>query len=168
MSFRCVTLLLTLVAIAVGTGCPDPARYPICKKDEHCNLERGEKCVDGQCQNCVSDADCVGKGELLDCREFRCQELDRLDDGGEVSCASTDDCAGGWVCIEGTCTQCTDDSQCAPSTCNMETGRCSNTGQCQSDDQCPMDEICENVQLEASQEANEKARAEDRRVQFVW
>ncbi|MCH9683712.1 MAG: hypothetical protein K0V04_19920, partial [Deltaproteobacteria bacterium] len=43
-----------------STGCKKPA-YPQCKKDKHCKQDLGETCVDGSCQNCKTDAECVGK-----------------------------------------------------------------------------------------------------------
>ncbi len=137
--------------LALGFGlaaCKKPA-YPKCKKDKHCKVDLGEKCVDGSCQNCTTDADCAGKGVNTKCAEFRCQDPSQVTSsgpgGGEIGdpCASQPDCSGGWACTEGKCAQCTDDVQCSPSTCNLDTGRCSNTGQCQTDDQCKMDEICD-------------------------
>lgn len=136
-----------LVMVLPLGGCKP--EYPKCKKDKHCKVDLGEKCVDGSCQNCATDADCVGKGNGFVCHEFRCQDPALITEGGagggEIGdpCTSQPDCTGGWACTEGKCAQCTDDIQCSPSTCNLDTGRCSNTGQCQTDDQCKMDEICD-------------------------
>ncbi len=139
---------LGLLALASGlTGCKP--EYPACRKDKHCKAELGEKCVDKTCQECKADAECAGKGAGFVCKEFRCQDPALAGKtgpgGGEIGdpCVSQPDCTGGWACNEGKCAMCTDDAQCSPSTCNVETGRCSNTGQCQTDDMCQMDEICD-------------------------
>ena len=135
--------------LTFGAGCaPD---YPACKKDKHCKAELGETCVEGTCQNCKVDADCVGKapaGAVWVCHEFRCQDPNAIGQGsgnGEMGapCQQKLDCFGGLVCNAGKCSTCTDDIQCAPSTCNMDTQRCGASGQCTTDDQCPMDEICD-------------------------
>ena len=76
-------------------------------------------------------------------------EAAKLGAGGQGSgemgspCTQTIDCVGGLVCTAGACAGCTDDIECAPSTCTIETGRCSAAGQCTTDDQCPMDQICD-------------------------
>lgn len=140
---------LGCLALAFGiAGCKAPP-YPQCKKDKHCKAELGEKCVDKQCQECAKDEECTTKGAGFVCHEFHCKDPALIDKkgpgGGEIGdpCAAQPDCTGGWACSEGKCAMCTDDAQCSPSTCNLETGRCSNTGQCQTDDQCPVDEICD-------------------------
>ncbi len=136
-------------------GCKKP-EYPACKKDKHCKVDAGEKCVDGSCQNCQTDAECVDKGPAgaaaWVCHEFRCMdpaEAAALANGaggdGELGspCAQKTDCYGGLVCSAGACAACSDDIECSPGTCELATGRCSAAGQCQTDDQCPMDEICD-------------------------
>jgi peptidoglycan-associated lipoprotein len=137
---------LGCLALAFGlTGCKAPT-YPACKKDKHCKAELGEKCVEGSCQECKTDAECAPKGPGLVCQEFHCKTpAAKGPGGGEIGdpCAAQPDCTGGWACSEGKCAMCTDDAQCSPSTCNKDTGRCSNTGQCQLDSECPMDEICD-------------------------
>jgi flagellar motor protein MotB len=139
---------LGLLALASSlTACKQ--EYPACKKDKHCKAELGEKCVDKLCQECKADAECAGKGAGFVCKEFHCLDPKLAGNtgpgGGEIGdpCVAQPDCTGGWACNEGKCAMCTDDGQCAPSTCNVETGRCSNTGQCQTDDMCQMDEICD-------------------------
>jgi peptidoglycan-associated lipoprotein len=147
---------LTTLALALllpTTGCKKPV-YPECKKDKHCKQDLGEKCVDGKCQNCAADTDCLGKGpngENWTCFEFRCvdpSEAGNLGGGALGSpCTQTLDCGGGLVCTAGKCSNCTDDIQCEGGTCNPDTGTCSNAaggGQCTTDDECAMDEICDN------------------------
>jgi peptidoglycan-associated lipoprotein len=145
-----------LMLVMPSTGCKKKP-YPQCKKDKHCKVDLGEKCVDGSCQNCKTDADCVGKGPAAGpawvCAQFRCMdpaEAAKLGTGGGSGemgspCTQTVDCVGGLVCTAGACAGCTDDIECAPATCTIETGRCSAAGQCTTDDQCPMDQICDGT-----------------------
>lgn len=148
-TIRTLVTALSLCALAAGTAACKPPPYPKCKKDKHCKADLGEKCVDGSCQNCKDDTQCADKGAANKCIEFRCQDPTKVGtgtgDGGEIGdpCTQQLDCTGGWACSAGKCAQCTDDAECSPSTCNLNTGRCSNTGQCQTDDQCKMDEICD-------------------------
>jgi hypothetical protein len=138
----CLGLILGLA------GCPPP-QYPACKKDKHCKADLGEKCVEGSCQECTKDEECAGKGAGFVCKEFHCQDPALAGktgaNGGEIGdpCASQPDCSGGWACTDGKCAMCTDDAQCSPSTCNLDTGRCSDTGQCKLDTECATEEICD-------------------------
>lgn len=148
------TALAAMMLVLPGSGCKNK-NYPQCKKDKHCKQELGETCVDGSCQNCQTDAECVGKGpqggpEWV-CHEFRCMDPSEAAAGGggggagEMGspCTQTIECVGGLVCNGGACNMCTDDIECSPSTCNFDTGRCAAAGQCTTDDECPMDEICD-------------------------
>jgi peptidoglycan-associated lipoprotein len=111
--------------------------------------------VDKVCQNCVTDADCTGKGpngENLACVEFRCDENTPAGAGGGAGaqgspCADTVECANGLVCKAGICDYCAADTECPAGLCDLNTGMCStgpaDGGQCTSDDQCAMDEICD-------------------------
>ncbi len=151
--FRFAPLLLLALPL-VAPGCKKP-QYPQCKKDKHCKVDLGEKCVDGQCQNCTTDADCVGKapdGSDWVCHEFRCTDPTAIPDGAGGAgglgspCAQTIDCSGGLVCTAGVCSQCTDDIECNGGTCDLGTGTCSTAGgggTCTTDDECAMDEICD-------------------------
>jgi peptidoglycan-associated lipoprotein len=144
-------LLVCASVLALG-ACKKP-EYPACKKDKHCKQDLGETCVDGSCQNCQTDAECAGKGPggiNWTCFEFRCVDPAEAAAGGSggngelgAPCTQTIDCYGGLVCTAGACSNCTEDFQCSPSTCTIETGRCSASGSCTTDDQCPMDEICD-------------------------
>ncbi len=148
-----IPLSLACLLVMV-TGCkPD---YPACKKDKHCNVEEGEKCVEGLCQNCTTNEDCVGKGaegEAWVCHEFRCTDPAQVPGGvgggGEqgAPCADASSCAAGLVCKAGICDVCMEDAECVTGTCNLDTGRCSDAavggGSCATDDECAMDEICD-------------------------
>lgn len=135
-SLRIATMIFALAALG---GCKNKQEYPACKKDKHCEAE--EACVDGTCQNCKTDDDCVAKGPdgaNLACVEFRCE-----DPGQSLA----DDCGGcepGLICLEGNCEFCTDGSQCESGACNPS-GRCEALP-CTTDDECPIDEICDGGQ----------------------
>jgi peptidoglycan-associated lipoprotein len=151
---RFVAPLALLVLMLPSSGCKKP-KYPQCKKDKHCKVDLGEKCVDGQCQNCTTSDDCKGKGPGgtdWTCHEFRCQDPSTIGQGsgtGAVGapCSDASSCQAGLVCADGKCANCIDDTQCNGGTCDLGTGLCSTPGggtACTSDDQCAMDEICEN------------------------
>ncbi|MCH9685612.1 MAG: OmpA family protein [Deltaproteobacteria bacterium] len=145
---------IALLALPLmAPGCKKP-QYPECKKDKHCKIDLGEKCVDGQCQNCTTDPDCAGKGPGGTdwvCHQFRCTDPATITEGDGVAgglnapCTQTIDCSGGLVCTAGVCSQCTDDIECEGGTCDLGTGTCmvAGGGQCTTDDQCAMDEICD-------------------------
>ncbi len=147
-------LIVGIIGIIGLSGCKKPD-YPACKKDKHCNVDTGEKCVDGTCQNCTVDEDCVAKGpkgEDWVCHEFRCMDPAEVGDGGGTHpgvgtpCTQSSECETGLVCTAGACALCTDDVQCSPGTCNLATGLCTDAGgggQCSTDDECAMDEICD-------------------------
>ncbi|MCA9711360.1 MAG: OmpA family protein [Myxococcales bacterium] len=152
---RLAPLALLALPLSLAASCKKP-EYPQCKKDKHCKVDLGEKCVDGQCQNCATDDDCAGKGpggSNWVCHELRCTDPAAIPAGGEgagalgAPCTQTIDCGGGLVCTAGVCSQCTDDIECSPGTCDLSTGSCLNAGggggSCTTDDQCAMDEICD-------------------------
>lgn len=148
--------LFAAFALAAGvltlTGCP---KYPKCKKDKDCKAALGEKCVSGTCQNCKADTDCEGKAPEgqppFVCTNFRCGPVpadgavtepgNLQEEGGP--CTDRSNCAGGLACKEGVCALCSDNVECDPVECNLDTGRCAPDGQCQSDEQCAIDEICD-------------------------
>lgn len=144
-----IGLALTLA----GLGAWSCTKYPSCKKDGDCRAEVGEVCVGGSCQNCKTDAECVVRTpagqDAWTCNAFRCGPPNGGDaaiaGGGEEGdpCVQRTDCYGGLACREGVCSLCTEDVECAPSTCNLASGRCGPEGACETDDQCAMDEICD-------------------------
>lgn len=151
--FRFVPLTLLALPLWMTTGCKAPP-YPQCKKDKHCKVDLGEKCVDGKCQNCTTDEDCKAKGPGGTdwvCHEFLCTDPATITDGAGGGlgspCTQTIDCSSGFVCRDGVCSQCTDDVECEGGTCDLATGTCSTSaggGTCSTDDDCQMDEICDN------------------------
>lgn len=147
-------LALGLGLVALSSAACKPPVYPACKKDKHCNVDLDEKCVDKQCQNCKTDADCATKGPggtPWKCTDFRCQDPSQTSNipGAGGPCQQTIDCTGGLVCKAGTCAACSEDFDCQPGTCDIGSGTCNAVGEsgggagsCQTDDQCAMDEIC--------------------------
>ena len=113
-------LMLKLVFAAVAglalTGCPPT--YPKCDNDAHCS-EKGEVCVQGQCQECATDANCkpgfvcdankcVPKPECSDknpckagakCKQGKCA-VETAKDG---TCTTNEDCPSGEECKAGKC-----------------------------------------------------------------
>ena len=153
---RLAPVALLALPLVMASGCKKPV-YPQCRKDKHCKVDLGEKCVDGSCQNCKVDTDCAGKGPAganWVCHEFRCTDPAAIPADGSGGagtlgspCTQTLDCGGGLVCTAGACAQCTDNIQCDSGTCDLSTGTCTTPGgggACTTDDQCPMDEICDN------------------------
>ncbi|MCA9649301.1 MAG: OmpA family protein [Myxococcales bacterium] len=154
MTRQLATRLSIGLALALGgLAAWSCTKYPSCKKDGDCRAEAGESCLGGVCQNCKTDADCVartpGGQDVWTCNAYRCGPPDGRDPaiaaGGEEGdpCLQRSDCYGGLACREGACSPCSEDAQCAPSTCNLGTGRCGPEGACETDGQCAMDEICD-------------------------
>lgn len=102
-------------ALLLLTGCPPT--YPKCDSDEHCK-EKGEVCVQGQCQECATDGNCkdgfvcdankcVPKPECTG--DSACGEGKKCTKGkcivAEVKqeCAADDDCPSGQGCSRGKC-----------------------------------------------------------------
>jgi peptidoglycan-associated lipoprotein len=148
-------LLSGVVAASFSLSACKAPPYPQCKKDKHCHQEEGEKCVDGMCQNCWADTDCVGKGpngEDWMCVENRCAEKATTGGPGEEGspCTTSDGCNPGLTCKDGICSKCMADSDCSSGmTCNMNSNLCeTNMGNCQCkiDDDCSMEQICESCQ----------------------
>ena len=137
MMMCCGAYRIAGVALLLGsifsTACSGP-KYPKCETDEQCK-EKGEVCVNGQCQECrddmqcdakypdaphicqsgrcevkpecMSDADCASVGEGLVCRSDKCVP----------ECVEDADCASGYRCEESKCVagaECEDDAACGP------------------------------------------------------
>lgn len=118
---RIVLGLTVAVTGLLLAGCPPT--YPKCNSDEHCK-DKGEVCVQGQCQECVADQNCkegfvcqankcVPKPECTDnaaCGEGRiCQNGKCATDPNaqqqrpEGTCAANEDCPSGQECQAGRC-----------------------------------------------------------------
>lgn len=113
---RKTQLILGLSAAMVAlTGCPPV--YPKCESDDHCK-DKGEVCVQGNCQECATDANCkegfvcdankcvpkpectndTGCGEGKKCKSGKCTVAE-----AKPECSADDDCPSGQGCTGGKC-----------------------------------------------------------------
>lgn len=109
---------LTIAALGAVMLCGCPPTYPKCESDAHC-AEKGEVCVQGQCRECATDANCkpgfvcdanrcvpkpeckndTGCGPGKKCRDGKCKEAPRE----EGACSVDADCPSGEECKSGRC-----------------------------------------------------------------
>jgi peptidoglycan-associated lipoprotein len=130
------------LAVTVLAGCPPT--YPNCKSDETCQ-EKGEVCVNGQCQECATDANCK--------EGFACQGNKCVPKGPE--CSRDEQCTGGTICEAGKCTQpqCTSKEQCGGIQ-DCQKGRCvTPPGACNTATDCAEGQECQNNKCVAAQKA---------------
>ena len=84
------------------TGCsPD---YPLCSDDDDCQVEDhlGDVCVNGTCQECLEDAQCVArKGDGYYCNTGRCDPKPAPPPA--PGCTADTDCPETHVCSDGAC-----------------------------------------------------------------
>ncbi|MDC0709312.1 OmpA family protein [Stigmatella sp. ncwal1] len=121
------------LAVTVLTGCPKA--YPNCDKDEQCQ-EKGEVCVQGQCQECATDANCK---EGFTCQSNKCVPK-------PPECTTDTQCGAGRICEVGKCTeaQCKSDEGC-PSGGKCERGRCqAPSDTCSSSSDCGEGQECKS------------------------
>jgi peptidoglycan-associated lipoprotein len=103
------------LAVLVFSGCPPT--YPKCDNDGNCK-EKGEVCVQGQCQECGTDANC--KAGFV-CEANRCVPKPECKDDGA--------CGPGNACVDRKCVkapakaECTQDDNC-PSGQGCTAGKC--------------------------------------------
>jgi peptidoglycan-associated lipoprotein len=119
-SLRPAAALLGALALALLAGCGP--KYPKCEKDDTC-AEKGEVCVQGQCQQCRDDSNCAAGQQ---CKGGRCE--------AKPECSADGDCADGKVCKSGKCAvecaraaDCGDGMKCEGSRCVPE---CTADGDC--------------------------------------
>ncbi len=128
---RQIPLFLAVGAtLAVLTGCPPT--YPKCSNDEPCK-DKGEVCVNGQCQECATDQNCK---DGFVCQANKCVP--------KPECSETQKCPAGNKCESGKCVSgCTDDSQCGEGqTC--QSGQCARApGTCATNTDCPGGQECQ-------------------------
>ena len=133
-------VVLAGFAAALGVmlaGCPPT--YPNCSNDEHCK-EHGQVCVQGQCQECATDANCK---EGFVCQGNRCVP--------KPECTPTgNECGPGRRCENGRCVE-------APT---------SRPGACTSDDDCPAGQKCQAGQCAAAVQASAECSYEPIRFEF--
>jgi peptidoglycan-associated lipoprotein len=108
-----ISLGLALVALS---GCPPT--YPKCESDANCK-DKGEVCVQGQCQECATDANCksgfvcdankcvpkpectgdTGCGDGKKCKQGKCT----IAEAPKPECAADEECPSGTGCTKGKC-----------------------------------------------------------------
>ena len=127
--------IAAVVGLGVGAlilgGCPPT--YPKCESDAQCK-DKGEYCVQGQCQQCATDQHCQAG--------FICQSQKCVP---KPECTTDATCPGGRKCQAGKCTlpegACGSDADCkAGGKCRnnacLEPGACVDDGDCTNDQSC--------------------------------
>jgi peptidoglycan-associated lipoprotein len=132
------SLLVTGFFAVALTACKPT--YPKCETDDHCS-EKGEVCVNGQCQECRDDDACVTKhGAGHECVSGRCEVKPECRTDSECStvgeglvcrskkcvpeCTANENCPGGMKCEAQRCVpECSQDIDCGP-------GRSCSNGAC--------------------------------------
>ncbi len=110
------------VLLLAAAGCGP--KYPKCEKDDHCS-EKGEVCVEGQCQQCRDATQC---GEGQQCNGGRCE--------AKPECSGDGECTNNQVCRSGKCqTECTGDGDCG-SGMKCKTNRCVDKMACDGPSEC--------------------------------
>ena len=111
---RNLALLMTAATAMLLTACPPT--YPNCQSDENC-AEKSEVCVQGQCHECATDANCK-PGFVCDTGTFKCEP--------KPECVGETGCGPGKKCKAG---------KCAVDTAKVE-------GSCVSKDDCTTGQDC--------------------------
>jgi peptidoglycan-associated lipoprotein len=134
-SHALAALFLT-TALTLTSACKPT--YPHCKTDDNCH-ERGEVCVNGQCQECRDEAQCDLRypNERRSCIEGRCE--------AKLECHLDADCAGmgsGLICRANKCVpECVQDADCGSGRrCNAQ--RC--VAECAQDGDCGAGRSCQS------------------------
>jgi peptidoglycan-associated lipoprotein len=114
-------------------GCPKPPPYPNCKTDEQCKA-KDERCVFGQCQQCIEDADCAAGQK---CEKNVCVD--------KPECSQNSDCPGESVCSKGACVAppkaCSIDQECGENEICKD-GHCA-APECKTDGDCSAEQACQ-------------------------
>jgi peptidoglycan-associated lipoprotein len=130
-----LTTPLAIVSLVLGANACKP-KYPACETDDHCK-EKGEVCVNKQCQECRDDTQCQAKypAEKRECLDGRCEI--------KPECRADADCAAvgeGLVCKSGKCVvECTANEDC-PAGRKCEAQKC--VAECQNDIDCGPNRVC--------------------------
>jgi peptidoglycan-associated lipoprotein len=151
--FPSIMLVGLCAVLLTATGCKP--KYPKCESDDHC-AEKGEVCVNGQCQECRDDTTCVTKhGEGHECQQGRCEVKPECRADGDCSkvgaglvcrskkcvpeCSTNENCPGGMKCEAQRCVaECANDVECGA-------GRTCVNGSCQSGDNTNISASCRPV-----------------------
>lgn len=123
----------TLSAFSAGCG-PD---YPNCDNDDQCH--EGEFCVNHQCQDCRTNADCPTGQQ---CSAGACTPIDGYCDAA-TPCPAGQECQNN-RCVTPETPQCSDTTPC-PAGEECVGGRCNSIpGYCDDTHACPSNQRCEN------------------------
>lgn len=119
---RRIALFAGLAGLISLVGCKPT--YPKCDNDDHCK-EQNEVCVQGQCAECATDAQCK---EGFSCQGNRC--VPAVSSRAPGTCGSDSDCASG-RCRNNRCLAegaCESSADCDGGEC--QAGRCTSGGSC--------------------------------------
>ena len=149
--------MMVIVSIAAGMSLATACKptYPKCENDQHCK-EKGEVCINGQCQECRDDAQCTTKypNERRQCNNGRCEV--------KPECSIDADCASagpGLVCKSSKCVpECAQDTDCSAGKRCMQQKCIANTS-CNQDVDCGPNRYC--VNNECSDQPANPTRASD-------
>ncbi|MCI0571350.1 MAG: OmpA family protein [Myxococcaceae bacterium] len=132
---RRLAIIVGSVGCAVFlSACPPPKVYPACDNDQQCQTEgRAEVCVQGQCVECSTDAQCK---EGFTCQANKCVP--------PTECGPDRACPEGQQCTpDGKCVQCVADADCPDKGLCRENvcvarpeGYCTENADCGSGQQC--------------------------------
>ncbi|HZH04955.1 MAG TPA: OmpA family protein [Myxococcaceae bacterium] len=116
--------------LAAAAGCSP--KYPNCNSDDNCK-DKGEVCVQGQCRECATDANCK---EGFVCDGNRCVPR---------GCASDADCGPGKKCEASQCVDptCTSDADCPNGRCVNNRCQAGARRACTITDDCASGEECQ-------------------------
>lgn len=125
-------LIMGLTALSFTlSGCPTK-KPGSCTKDSDC--KKGEKCVNGKCQQCGTDKDC-GPGKQ--CINGVCRKKAGY-------CDTNKDCPKGKICKDHMCQGCKKDKECPSGKCVKGLCAESMSGSCKEDDDCKDEEVCKD------------------------
>ena len=127
---RIAILVGAFGSVAMLAGCP-PA-YPKCSGDDACK-EHNEVCVQGQCQECATDANCK---EGFVCDANKCVP--------KPECKDDSKCPSGQKCKAGKCAvhecdkdgDCKNGGKCQANRCVVAAGVCTTNEDCATGEEC--------------------------------
>ncbi len=144
MASRLTSLVavFAVTSLTLFAGCKPPV-YPACESDDHCK-DKGEVCINKQCQECRDDAMCQAKynDDKHVCNNGRCDL--------KPECTADADCAkvgAGLVCRGQKCVpECTADTDCASGN-KCQEQKC--VAECAMDAECGAGQSCVSGRCQA-------------------
>ena len=123
-------LLATSAAVSAILFASCAPSYPKCNNDDQCK-EHNEVCVQGQCVECATDANCK---QGFVCQANKCVP--------KPECTTNANCPAGQRCQAGKCTsECSADADCPSGKCLN--GRCAAKGACVANEDCASGQECQ-------------------------